>query len=79
MIINFLKVSLFFVFVFLAYELLAVKLGQWNFPGHYVGTIKIFALEFPFEEFFFWVLISSSVILSYYELYVDNSANKTSW
>lgn len=72
MIFKFLKVSVFFFFLYLSFELTALYLGQWNFPGHYIGGVKIFNLEFPFEEFFFWILLSSTVVLSYHELYVDD-------
>src|SRR3989338_3791222 len=44
----------------------------WNFPGQYIGKINIFGLEFPFEEFFFWTIMSSVSILSYYEIFVDD-------
>ena len=69
---KFLKVSAFFFFLFFAFELTALRLGQWNFPGRYIGKVEIFNLVFPFEEFFFWILLSSTVVLSYYELYVDD-------
>lgn len=69
---KFLKVSLFFIFLYLSFELTALKLGQWHFPGQYIGTIKIFGLSLPFEEFFFWILASSTVMLSYYEFFVDD-------
>lgn len=69
---KFFKVGLFFIFLFLVYELTAVKLGQWYFPGEYIGHLKIIGLEFPFEEFLFWILLSSSAVLSYYEWLVDD-------
>lgn len=72
LLIKFVKISPFFFFLFLIFELTALKLNQWYFPGEYIGTVTLFNLTFPFEEFFFWILMSSTVVLSYYELYVDD-------
>src|SRR3989338_9421228 len=69
---KFIKVVPYFFLLYLSYELVAVYLGQWNFPGQYIGKINIFGLEFPFEEFFFWTIMSSVSILSYYEIFVDD-------
>lgn len=69
---KFIKVVPYFFLIYLSYELVAVYLGQWNFPGQYIGQVNIFGLEFPFEEFFFWTIMSSASILSYYEIFVDD-------
>lgn len=69
---KFLKIAPFFIFLFLVFELTAIKLGQWYFPGQYIGSVTLFNLSFPFEEFFFWILMSSTVVLAYYELVVDD-------
>lgn len=69
---KFLKVAPFFFFLYFLFELTALKLGQWNYPGRYIGQVNFFGVVFPFEEFFFWILMSSTIILSYYELYVDD-------
>ena len=58
--------------LFLVYELTALKLGQWVFLGEYIGGVEIFNSQFPFEEFFFWIMISSATCLSYYEIFVDD-------
>ena len=62
----------FFFFVSLNFELTAVHLGQWGFSGEYIGTINLFGVTFPFEEFFYWVLLYPATIISYYELFVDD-------
>ena len=72
LLIKFFKASAFFIFLYLVFELTAVKIGQWDFPGQYIGHVEILGLGFPFEEFLFWILLSSTVVLSYYELYVDD-------
>lgn len=69
---KFVKVSAFFFFLYLSFELTALKLDQWSFPGQYIGTVQLFGAVFPFEEFFFWILMSSTIVLAYYELFVDD-------
>mgnify|MGYP001594941117 CR=1 FL=1 len=66
------KTGAFFFMLFLIYELTAVKLGQWYFPGQYIGWIELFGLRFPFEELLFWMGLSSSSALSIYEGFVDD-------
>jgi len=72
MVIRFLKICPLFIFLFLVFELCAIYLQQWSFPGEYIGYIKFFSIKFPLEEFFFWILVSSTVVLSDYELFVDD-------
>ncbi|MDO8495937.1 MAG: hypothetical protein Q7S43_00585 [bacterium] len=67
-----LKAGIFNIFLFLSFELTALKLDQWRFPGEYIGTVSLFGVQFPFEEFIFWILLGTPIILSYYELYVDD-------
>lgn len=72
LLIKFLKAAAFFVPLYLAYEITGLALGQWDFPGMYIGTIDIQGLVLPIEEFLFWIVLSSVVVLSYYELYIDD-------
>lgn len=69
---KFIKASAFFVFLYLSFELTALKLGQWQFPGQYIGIVKLLGYAVPFEEFFFWILMSSTIVLAYYELFIDD-------
>ncbi len=70
--IKFFKTGVFFFMLFLIYELTAVKLGQWYFPGEYIGWVELAGLRFPFEELFFWMMLSSFTVLSLYEGFVDD-------
>ena len=72
LLLKFLKASLFFALLYLAYEITALHLDQWRFPGQYIGMIQLGGVTFPFEEFIVWILMSSTIVLSYYELYVDD-------
>ncbi|MBP7966835.1 hypothetical protein KAZ66_01045 [Candidatus Woesebacteria bacterium] len=67
-----LKAGLFNIFLFLSFELTALSLDQWRFPGEYIGSIQLFGLVFPFEEFVFWIVLGTPIILSYYEIFIDD-------
>lgn len=69
---KFLKAVLFFTSVYLVYEITAFNLGQWRFPGEYIGMVRFGNVAFPFEELIFWIVLSSPIVLSYYELFVDD-------
>jgi hypothetical protein len=58
--------------VYLSFELAALETNLWSFPGHYIGTVSVFGLTFPFEELFFWVLSSSTAAAAYYEYFIDD-------
>lgn len=68
---KFLVTGLYFFFLNLVYEITALKLALWDFPGdQYIGTLSVAGVHFPLEEFF---LISSAIaILSYYEPFDDD-------
>lgn len=65
-------VSLYFFFVYLVYELTALYTQIWTFPGQYVHKISLFSLEFPLEELIFWIVLSSTIGVSYYEVGFDD-------
>lgn len=66
-------VLLYFFYVNFSYEITALKLGWWAFPiKEYIGHVSFLGVTFPFEEFFFWILLSALVILSYYEYFLNN-------
>jgi hypothetical protein len=62
--------GVYFFFVSFLYEITALKLGWWCFPGQqFVGWVSIFGVRFPFEEFFFYVLLLAMACVSYYEFF----------
>jgi len=70
---KFILVIFYFFFFALIYELTALKLGQWTFPGNqYIGWVQIFGLQFPFEELFFGFLFYSTIVLVCYEAFDDD-------
>ena len=49
---RFIEITVYFSLFSFAWEIIALKLHQWEFPGHYfIGWIKVFGVQFPFEEF----------------------------
>jgi len=65
-----LTIVVYCFFFALFYETVALKTGIWAFPGNeYVGIISLFGVQFPFEEFFFFVLLFPIGILAYYKLF----------
>lgn len=68
-----LKVVPYFFYLTFIYEITALKLGWWVFPGReFIGWVSFFGVSFPFEEFFFWLVLLAASLLSYYEFYADD-------
>lgn len=68
----FLVAAYFFYFNFI-YEITALKLGWWTFPGQeFIGYVQIFNVAFPLEELFFWFILFALSILSFYEYFDEN-------
>ena len=72
LILKFLKAALYFVPLFFLYEFVGLSLEQWFFPGQYVGMVHIGNMTLPMEEFVMWILLSSTILLACYELFVDD-------
>lgn len=70
---KFLKTAAYFAILNLTYELTALSLNQWSFPGdQFIGKVVLFGKTFPFEELFFFILLGSLALLSYYEFFADD-------
>lgn len=66
------RASAYFLYLNLVYELTALKIGWWSFPSkQYIGWVSFFSISFPFEEFFFWIILFTLAALSYYEYFFD--------
>ena len=61
----------FFLFYSLLYEITAMKLGWWSFPGEYIGLVTILE-TFPIEEFIFWILLFAMAVLTFFEYTEDD-------
>lgn len=67
-----LKTAMYFFYLNFTYEITALKIGWWAFPSNqFVGRVYFFGVNFPFEEFFFWIILFTLAILSYYEYFFN--------
>jgi hypothetical protein len=72
MISKFVIVGSYFFMTALIFELVALNLNQWTFPGNnFIGFISIFGYSFPIEELLFFMVFFSSGMLAWYEFYDD--------
>jgi len=71
---KYLKTAAYFMPVAMLNEFVALRLRHWVFPsnGYFVGWVKILGYSMPFEEFFFWIILSTIAILSFYEFFDDD-------
>lgn len=67
-----LTANIFYAALFLTFEVVALRLDQWRFPGQYLMKVGLLGVHFPLEEFFYWILISGCVILAFFEHWVDD-------
>ncbi len=59
-----------FVFVaLLVYEAIAVILGHWWWPGHYLWPINWFGHTLPLDDVVIWYLLSTPVLVGGYEYF----------
>jgi hypothetical protein len=67
------KVGIYFSFLSLIYELTALYLDQWVFPGGgTLGLVGVGKIRFPVEELVFWIMLGSIGGLSLYEFFDDD-------
>lgn len=73
LLVKFVKTGVYFFYLSLVYELTALSLNHWTFSGkEVIGMITIGDMAFPVEELFFWIVLGSLAILSYYEFFDDD-------
>ena len=73
LLLKFLKTSFYFIYLSLLFELVAVYLNQWIFPGtNFIGWVNVMGIRFPFEELVFWIILGAAWILTYYEFFDDD-------
>lgn len=67
---KFIKTQAYFAFLSLLFELVALRLDLWSFPGkYYIGQIDVFGRNLPFEELIFFPILGAVGVLAYYELF----------
>lgn len=67
-----LKTAIYFFYVNITYELVALNIGWWSFPSkEFIGYVSFLGKTFPFEEFLFWLVLFTLSVLSYYEYFFN--------
>ncbi|MFP4539410.1 MAG: hypothetical protein ACLFNN_00555 [Candidatus Paceibacterota bacterium] len=64
--------TLFFAVVFFTYELVALKIGNWWWPGEYWLTFTVWGEVFPFDDIIIWYFLSTPVLIGGYEFFIDD-------
>jgi hypothetical protein len=64
--------TLFFALVFFVYELVALKIGNWWWPGDYWLTFTVWGEIFPVDDIIIWYFLSTPVLIGGYEFFVDD-------
>jgi hypothetical protein len=69
----FLKMTSYFVCLFLLNEIVANHSHHWFFLGqHYIGKVNLGPYPIPLEEMVFYIILLCSITISYFELFDDN-------
>jgi hypothetical protein len=69
-----LPVAAYFFFLWFIVQYFAVGYSYWSYPGdRHIGLVRIFDVEYPFEELFFWMLLYAPTLIAYYELTFDDN------
>ncbi len=70
---KYIKTASYFFLLGVIFEITGLELNQWTFPGtNFIGWIDFFGIRLPFEELFFWFVMSAISVLSYYEFFDDD-------
>lgn len=66
------KITAYFFYLSMIYELTALQLDHWRFPGtNFVGWTEIGPYRFPLEELVFWMLLGAVGVMSFFDFF-DN-------
>ncbi len=67
---KYMKTGSYFFLNMLLFEITALQLNQWSFPGNeFLGWINIFGNKFPIEEFILFIIIAAMSVVMYYEFF----------
>lgn len=64
--------TVFFSIVFFVYEMVAIQIGNWWWPGEYIFTFTINGKIFPLDDVVIWYLLSTPALIAGYEIFVDD-------
>lgn len=63
---------LFFAIIFFVYELVALKIGNWWWPGEYLLPISLWGQTFPIDDVIIWYFLSTITCIGGYEFFMDD-------
>jgi hypothetical protein len=62
----------FFFFLYFMMEISAMQHTWWIFEGNnYIGWVRVFNINFPFEDLLFWMLLYAATITTYYKIFIE--------
>jgi hypothetical protein len=64
--------TIFFALVFFSYEVLALYLNYWWWPGEYLITTKIFGYIFPLDDVIIWYFLSTPALIAGYKYFTSD-------
>ena len=64
--------TIFFALVFFSYEVLALYLDYWWWPGEYLLSIKLFSKTFPLDDAIIWYFLSTPALIAGYEYFASD-------
>jgi hypothetical protein len=65
--------AFYFTFLSVLYEVVALNLGWWSFPGEeFIGSVSFQGIQFPLEELFFWILLFAPAVACAFEYLEDD-------
>ncbi len=63
------KIVPYFFVLSLLFEIAAVILSLWIYPGYYLAWLQLGSIGFPLEELVFWVMLLAPCVVASYELF----------
>lgn len=64
-----LELSIIFLMFSIIYEIIALKLGFWWFPGQYYSFVNIAGVNIPIEEFVLWIALGAPGVAAAFEIF----------
>jgi len=64
--------TVFFAIVHFTFEMFAMKIGNWWWPGEYLYTFNISGMVYPLDDAIVWFLLSTPALIGGYEFFVDD-------
>lgn len=69
----FLKTAPYFLVLSILNEFVGLHNGHWFFPSQqFIGWVGVGTYRVPYEELLFWMILFSSIVIAYFEVFDDN-------